>query len=102
MLRKLRRTDMLANCVGFDDKGYRKEVGLDSFDDYEVTERVHIVDIDVKGNILQYSSSKADDEYFNICVFKRYDGSATVVQTAGTVYIMDNSGKTFRIIHGSK
>jgi len=93
---------MLANCVGYNGKGYKKEVGLDNFDDYEVTEKMHIADIEEQSDIIQYSSIKADDEYFNVCVFKRYDGSSTVVQTAGTVYIMDNSGKTFRIIHGSR
>lgn len=93
---------MLANCVGFNEKGYKKEVGLDNFDDYDVTERMHVADIDVSADIIQYSSAKAEDEYFNVCVFKRYDGSMTAVQTAGTIYIMDNSGKTFRIIHGGR
>lgn len=91
---------MLANCVGYNEKGYKKEAGLDKFDDYDVTENVHVLDIDDRADVIQYSSADADDEYFNICVFKRFDGSETVVQTAGTIYIMDNSGKTFRIIYG--
>jgi len=89
---------MLASCIGYDKTGRERQKNIDAFDDNDVIKHVHITDISETPNNIFYSSKAAEDNIFNLIYFYKTDGTSLLVQTAGTVYIMDDSGKTFDII----
>lgn len=92
---------MLASCVGFDIRGRERQKNIDAFDSNEIIKHVHVDDITEEVDNVFYSSSKADDQFFNLVYFYKSDGDV-IIQTAGTVYIMDDNGKTFDIIKNKK
>lgn len=93
---------MLASCTGYDKLGRERQKNIDAFDNNEVIKHVEINDIVEEADSVFYSSSKADDKFFNLVYFYKPDGDSILVQTAGTVYIMDDNGKTFDIVRGKR
>lgn len=93
---------MLASCEGYNKDGREVKKYIDNFVDNEIIKKIHITEVPDTPDYIFYSTPKADDEYFNLAYFERPDNTVVIILTAGTIYLMDNNGKTFEIIRTPK
>lgn len=101
---------MIATCIGYDEHGYKREYGVDTFVAYDVVKDIdiedpNVFDDDLGGELgpMFYSSVNRDDTVFNAVRFVfSYDNDHArrplIVHTAGVVYMMGEDGKTFAVI----
>lgn len=91
---------MIATCTGYDTEGRKTEFGIDYFEHYTVT--FEVTREEMEPDIVLFGNRFTEDVMFNCITFTKQNGDERVLLTSGTVYLMNDTGKTFQIIRGNK